>query len=114
MRDGRFPVKLVNGVPVLAAPEEIDITNAQELRADLLGAVAHGHETLVADLTQTRFCDSSGLHALLSAHRRARDAGVEVVLVISGTDAPRVFEIIGVDQLIPTFTGLDEALGRLG
>jgi hypothetical protein len=29
MHDGRFPVELVSGVPVVAAPEEIDITNAR-------------------------------------------------------------------------------------
>jgi hypothetical protein len=51
MQDGRFPIEVVNGVPVAAAPEEIDITNAKELRAVLLEAAAHGHGTLVADLT---------------------------------------------------------------
>ena len=28
MPDTRVPVEMVNGVPVVAAPEEIDITNA--------------------------------------------------------------------------------------
>jgi hypothetical protein len=28
----RFPVAAVGGVPVVAAPEEIDITNAEALR----------------------------------------------------------------------------------
>ena len=32
MQDGRFPVEMVDGVPVVAAPEEIDITNAPEHR----------------------------------------------------------------------------------
>jgi len=63
MHDGRFPVELVGGVPVVAAPEEIDITNAPELRSALLEAATEEHVTLVADLTRTRFCDSSGVHA---------------------------------------------------
>jgi hypothetical protein len=29
MLDGRFPFEVVNGVPVVTAPEEIDITNAR-------------------------------------------------------------------------------------
>ena len=53
MQDGRFPIEVVNGVPVAAAPEEIDITNAQELRATLLEAAAHGNGMLVADLTRS-------------------------------------------------------------
>src|SRR5204862_352775 len=36
MQDGRFPCEMVDGVPVVAAPEEIDITNAPELRSALL------------------------------------------------------------------------------
>ena len=71
MHDGRFPVELVSGVPVMAAPEEIDITNAPDLRSALLAAAAGGAGTVVADMTRTRFCDSSGLHTLLTAHKRA-------------------------------------------
>jgi anti-sigma B factor antagonist len=72
MYDSRFPVELVSDVPVVTAPEEIDITNAPDLRSALLEAAACGHGTLVADLTRTRFCDCSGLHALLAAHKRAQ------------------------------------------
>jgi anti-anti-sigma regulatory factor len=42
MHDGSFPVELVSGVPVVAAPEEIDITNAPDLRSALLQAAAGG------------------------------------------------------------------------
>ena len=38
MPDDRFPVEVVEGVPVLAAPEEIDITNAEALRTALLNS----------------------------------------------------------------------------
>jgi len=51
MHDGRFPVELVSGVPVVAAPEEIDITNAPELRSALLVAAADRPGTLVVDMT---------------------------------------------------------------
>jgi anti-sigma B factor antagonist len=112
MQDGRFPIEVVNGVPVAAAPEEIDITNAQELRAVLLEAAAHGHGTVVADLTRTRFCDSSGLHTLLAAHKRAQAEGGELLLVIPSPAVLRVFAITSVDRMIPTFTSLEEALAR--
>ena len=112
MQDGRFPVELVNDVPVVAAPEEIDITNTPELRAALLEAAAHGHGRLVADLTRTRFCDSSGLQTLLAAHKRAQAEGGEMLLVIPGTAVLRVFAITGVDRIIPNFTSLEEALAQ--
>jgi anti-sigma B factor antagonist len=114
MQDGRFPLEMVDGVPVVAAPEEIDITNAPELRSALLeaAAAANGHGTLVADLSQTQFCDSSGLHTLLAAHKRATAAGGDVLLVLPGNAVLRVFTITGVDQIIPNFTSLDDALAQ--
>jgi anti-sigma B factor antagonist len=112
MQDGRFPVEVIDGVPVVAAPEEIDITNAPELHSALLEAAAYGHGSLVADLSQTQFCDSSGLHTLLTAHKRARAAGGEMLLVIPGNAVLRVFTITGVDRIIPNFTSLEEALAQ--
>jgi hypothetical protein len=55
VHDDRFPFEVVSGVPVVTAPEEIDITNAPGLRSALLQAAAHGHRTLVVDMTRTRF-----------------------------------------------------------
>ena len=112
MHDGRFPVELVDGVPVLAAPEEIDITNAPELGSALLEAAADRPGTLVADMTRTRFCDSSGLHALLAAHKRAQAEGGELRLVIPSAAVLRVFAITAIDRMIPNFTSLDEALAH--
>ncbi len=110
MPEDKFPVEVVQGVPVVAAPEEIDITNAEALRAALLKAGANGYGTLVVDMTRTRFCDSSGLHTLIAAHRRAEAAGREVLLVIPGPPVLRVFALTGIDRVIPNFTTLAEAL----
>ena len=113
MQDSRFPVELISGVPVVAAPEEVDITNAADLRSVLLRAAAGGPGTLVADLTRTRFCDSSGLHTLLAAHKRAQAEGGELRLVIPDAAVLRVFAITRIDRMIPNFTSLDNALAYI-
>ena len=112
MPEEEFPVEVVRGVPVVAAPEEIDITNAEALRSALLTAAADGHGTLVVDMTRTRFCDSSGLHTLIAAHKRAGAEGREVLLVIPDTAVLRVFALTGMDRVIPNFTTLAEALAQ--
>jgi anti-sigma B factor antagonist len=112
MPDGSFPVEIVKGMPVVAAPEEIDITNAEALGAALLEAAANGHDTLVVDMTRTQFCDSSGLHTLIAAHKRAEAGGRQVLLVIPGTAVLRVFALTGMDKVIPNFTSLPEALAQ--
>jgi anti-sigma B factor antagonist len=116
MREDSFPVEMVRGVPVVAAPEEIDITNAAGLRAALLeaaGLEASGHPAFVVDLTRTRFCDSAGIAALVEAHKRARAAGGQVLLAMSGAAVPRIFELTGVDRVIPSFASLDDALAYM-
>jgi anti-sigma B factor antagonist len=113
MREDSFPVELVGGVPVVTAPEEIDITNAAGLRAGLLEAAlfeAAEHPAFVVDMTRTRFCDSAGIQTLVEAHKRARAAGGQVLLAMSGAAVPRIFELTGIDQVIPSFTSLAEAL----
>ncbi|HEV2251837.1 MAG TPA: STAS domain-containing protein [Streptosporangiaceae bacterium] len=128
MRENSFPVELVRGVPVVTAPEEIDITNAAGLRAGLLkaagleaagleagleaGLTTGGHLAFVVDMTRTRFCDSAGIATLVEAHKRARAAGGQMLLAMSGAAVPRIFEITGVDRVIPSFTGLEEALAH--
>jgi anti-sigma B factor antagonist len=110
MHDVRFSVELARGVPVVAAPKEIDITNAAELRAGLLEAAAHGPGTVVVDMTQTQFCDSAGLHTLLDAHQRAQAEGGERLLVLAEAGVLRIFAIPGIDRVIPNFASLEEAL----
>jgi anti-sigma B factor antagonist len=124
MREDSFPVELMRGVPVVTAPEEIDITNAAGLRAGLLeaagleaagleaGLPVGGHPAFVVDMTRTRFCDSAGIAALIEAHRRAQAAGGQMLLAVSGAGVPRIFELTGVDRVIPSFTSLEEALAH--
>src|ERR1700749_4078827 len=112
MPDDSFPVKVAGGVQVVAAPEEIDITNAEALRSALLAAAADGPGTLVVDMTRTRFCDSSGLHALIAVHKRAGAEGREVLLVIPSAAVLPVFALIGMDMVIPNFTSLADALAQ--
>ena len=112
MLDGRPPYEVVNGMPVVAAPEEIDVTNADALRSALLEAAAHGHGTLVLDMTKTRFCDSSGIHTLLAVHQRAQCGGGELRLVIPDIIRFRIFQITGIDRLIHRVASLDQALAQ--
>ena len=112
MPEVRFPVEMIQGMPVVTTPEEIDTTNADGLRTSLLEAAANGHPTFVVDMSRTRFCDSAGLHALVAAHRRARAEGGQLRLVISGDAVLRIFSITGMDQVIPSFTSLDQALAQ--
>jgi anti-sigma B factor antagonist len=111
--DVRYLRKVINGVPVVAAPAEIDITTAEQLRAVLVEAAGGGHPTIVVDMTRTMFCDSSGLHTLLRAHKRALSAGGELRLVLPADGAvTRIVNLTCLNSFIPCFSSLAEALAR--
>jgi anti-sigma B factor antagonist len=102
---------MVRGVPVVAAPAEIDASSADWLRLVLLEAACRGHGTFVVDMTGTRLCTSAGLGVLVRAHDRALAEGGELRLVIpTSCMVLRVFALAGLDRVIPNFPGLDEAL----
>ena len=106
-----FPVEMIEDVPVVTAPEEIDITNAGQLRAALRqAALRQAGGSLVVDMTRTRFCDSAAIQALVGAHKRAQAEGGELLLVIPAAPVLRIFAITGIDRMIPNFTSVDQAL----
>jgi len=112
MPDAGFPVEIKDGLPVVTTPEEVDITNAARLRGVLLEAGAGYQGTLVVDMSRTQFCDTAGIHALVSAHKRAQSEDGELRLVIATPTVKRIFTITGLDSVISYYGSLDEALAE--
>lgn len=105
-----YSVMTVNGLPVVSAPVEVDASNADGLRKLLLTCAEEGHAVVVVDMSETAFCDSTGLHQLVRAHKRAAAAGGGVRLVITAPTVLRLFAIVGIDRFFPIFKSLDEAV----
>ena len=84
MPDVRFLVEMVKGVPVVAAPEEIGITNAGELRRALLESAAYGSGTLVVGLTRDAVLRHIQAPRPGGARKRARTEGGNLLLVTPG------------------------------
>ena len=99
-------------VPVVVVlPAEIDVTNSEQVYEELAAVLAPGVETVVADMTATVFCDSSGVHAIMHAYESAAARDVRMRLAVSpATSVRRVLELIGVGRLMPVHASLEEAL----
>jgi len=96
---------------VVRLATEIDATNADEVREQLLSVVNQGPSVLVADMSKTTFCDSAGVSALFLKFRRATENGTKFMLVVTSPAVQRVLQITGVDRLIDTYPTVTEALG---
>jgi len=95
----RFDVRRVDhplGV-VLSLGGELDLATVPVLQERLDHAM-RGKPTVVIDLSQLRFIDSSGLDLLVRAERHLRDAGVQLVLVRGPRAVHRVFALTSLDS----------------
>jgi anti-sigma B factor antagonist len=96
---------------VVELPAEIDVTNSEQVYQQLVAVLTPGVDTVVADMTATIFCDSSGVHAIMHAHETAGARDVQLRLAVSpGTSVRRVLQLIGVGRLVPVYLSLEEAL----
>ena len=71
----RYPVLWIGQVSVVTLPAEIDVTNADTTREELLAVLNQGAAMLVADMSKTVFCDSSGVSALVRVSGTPPPAG---------------------------------------
>jgi hypothetical protein len=55
-----YPVEWRGGQAVVALPEHIGISNAGQVREELLSLINRGATTLIADMTATLSCDQAG------------------------------------------------------
>ena len=70
-----FAVSWTDGLAVVTARTEIDITNAGLLRAALLSVLEKPPVVIVVDMADTDFCDSTGLNVLVRVQKQAGSAG---------------------------------------
>jgi anti-sigma B factor antagonist len=105
-----FPVTLVDGLPVVTTPDEIDVGNAAQLREALATAAESAAPVLVVDMARTEYCDSTGLNVLVRAMRVVGDDGRKMRLVAGGAGLQRIFAVTGVGSLFQVYDSLDEAL----
>ena len=113
MSQERYPVLWIGQVAVVTLPAEIDVTNADMVRDELLGVLNQGAALLIADLSKTTFCDSAGVSALVRTFRRATGASA-MRLVVNTPAVQRVLSITGVDRLLDIFPSVAASLAGAG
>jgi anti-sigma B factor antagonist len=78
---------------------EVDMATAPRLRAELLRHLTTA-ESLLLDLEDVTFMDSSGLHVLIASQRRADLLGSHLVITRASTAVERVLEITRATTLL--------------
>jgi anti-anti-sigma factor len=97
-----------DGWVLLQVAGDLDLGTGSKVREAVREAVATGSRRVLVDLTEVRFCDSTGVGVLIAARRLLRSCGGELRLVLPEVDhsagavpsqVHRVFAALGVHRL---------------
>ena len=88
----------------------LDFETAPSLRAAMLEAADQGKHDIVVDLSQLEFLDSSGLGALIGAHKRALEHAGRLRLIISTGTIARLLTITGLMHVLAVYPSIEAAL----
>ena len=91
-------------------PAEIDMANAQDVGEQLRSPFTRGAAVVIADLTPTVFCDSSGARQFVLSHNYADAHDAQMRFVIPDRNMLRVLTVTGIDQLLSIYPSLDAAI----
>lgn len=106
MTDLEQPVEPV----IVRLPAEIDMDNALEVGEQLCSALTHGAAVVIADLTLTSFCDSSGAREFLLAQHYADACHAQMRFVIPDGNVLRILMVTGLCELLSIYPSLDAAM----
>ena len=99
---------------VVAVRGEIDIFTAPEFKGLITNAIDAGCASVVVDLSESTFIDSSSLGVLISAHRRLSLRDGRLIIACSVAEVRKTFAITGLDSVLTVVASRDEALALAG
>ena len=103
---------------VLRVSGEMDLVTSPAVRQHVHDAVADGRRSLVLDLSEVLFCDSSGVGVLIASRRLMRSCAGQLRLIlpaqgaVDGSHVNRVLAALGVRRLFDCYPDLLAATGH--
>lgn len=98
-----------NFTVIQSSVEKLDASNASELKNELLVLNKKGVNSIILDLSKSRYCDSSGLSAILTANRLCKDTNGQFILCGLQENVAKMIRIAQLDKVLNISKTLDEA-----
>jgi len=109
-----FIVNQQNGTAVVKTNvEKLNAANASELKAELVLLNKSSVNNIIIDLSKTRYCDSSGLSAILVANRMCKDTNGKFVLCGLNENVSKLISIAQLDKVFTITATEKEALATI-
>ena len=106
-----FAVSQEKGASVVKTNvERLNASNASGLKAELVLLNKNSVNNIVIDMSKTKYCDSSGLSAILVANRICKDTNGQFVLCGLTPNVQKLIEIAQLDRVLTITPSEKEAL----
>ena len=96
-------------VTIVRPRGRLDMQSAQGLRQELGQLAAAGQPRLVLDLEGVGFMDSSGLGAIISGLKAARQTGGDLRIARANEQVRLVLQLTSLDRVLHPFESVEEA-----
>ena len=91
----------------------VDFDVAPQLKKHIGHRVGAGTRHLVVDLTDAGFIDSTAIGVLVGVLKRLRETGGSLSVVCANENVRNIFEIVGLENVMPLHHSRDDALAAL-
>lgn len=93
--------------------EKLDNTASPELKSELVLLNVDGVKNVILDLSETRYCDSSGLSAILVGNRLCKNASGTFVICNIQEPIKKLISISQLDSILNIKNSVEEAVASL-
>lgn len=102
-----------DGVPILRLEGEFDSFETELVRDSFERCVAEGKKSVVLDLAEMTFANSTTIAYLITAQKRVGAMGGRLILACPRDFIRKTLSTLGLDTVLPITETVDEALAAL-
>ena len=106
----RLDVRTDGAATVIVLGGELDLASSPALEGELENVLQSNADTVILDLRELDFMDSTGLSVLVRAHQAAQEADRKLYLVRGPHQVQRLLTLTGLQERLPVLETPEEVL----
>lgn len=91
----------------------MDQQQADRLMGALDDELAEGHSSVILDMSELQYMNSTGLNILINVLTRTRNAGGDTLIAGVSNSVRQLFVVTKLDSVFVITSGVDEAVAKL-
>ena len=101
--------QVAGNIWVVSSSGRLDQSTNAQLEHSLTELLDSGHDRFIVDMSEATYINSGGLRCLVSAWRRTREQGGDLVLCGLNSRLEEIFSLIGFDRVFRIYPTIEDA-----